>query len=86
MAIAFLGIHKAGLAYFPLDSDYPVERLDFMLEDLKCPLLFSLTLLSNQLSVDDIKNSPNFQPLAHPCFWAAWVCQGNTNPFPPGIL
>ncbi|MEL0591315.1 MAG: CHAT domain-containing tetratricopeptide repeat protein [Planktothrix rubescens PR222] len=38
------------------------------------------------LTLDDIKNSPNFQPLAHPCFWAAWVCQGNTNPFPPGIL
>ncbi|MEA5560226.1 CHAT domain-containing protein [Planktothrix agardhii] len=38
------------------------------------------------LMLDDIKNSPNFQPLAHPYFWAAWVCQGNTNPFPPGIL
>ncbi|WP_313655865.1 CHAT domain-containing protein [Planktothrix agardhii] len=38
------------------------------------------------LMLDDIKNSPNFQPLAHPYFWAAWVCQGNTTPFPPGIL
>ncbi|WP_027255543.1 CHAT domain-containing protein [Planktothrix agardhii] len=38
------------------------------------------------LTLDNIKNSPNFQPLAHPYFWAAWVCQGNTTPFPPGIL
>ena len=44
-------------------------------------------LFESKLStLDNIKNSPNFQPLAHPCFWAAWVCQGNTNPFPPGIL
>jgi CHAT domain-containing protein/tetratricopeptide (TPR) repeat protein len=41
---------------------------------------------SKLLTLDDIKNSPNFQPLAHPYFWAAWVCQGNTTPFPPGIL
>ena len=44
-------------------------------------------LFESKLStLDNIKNSPDFQPLAHPYFWAAWVCQGNTNPFPPGIL
>ncbi|WP_026786553.1 CHAT domain-containing protein [Planktothrix rubescens] len=44
-------------------------------------------LFESKLStLDNIKNSPDFQPLAHPYFWAAWVCQGNTTPFPPGIL
>ena len=33
MAIALLGILKAGAAYLPLDPDYPAERLAYMLRD-----------------------------------------------------
>src|ERR1700722_3562091 len=33
MVVGLLGILKAGAAYVPLDLDYPVERLAFMLED-----------------------------------------------------
>ena len=39
MVIGLLGILKAGGAYLPLDPSYPRERLDFMLEDSKVPLL-----------------------------------------------
>ena len=33
MAVAVLGVLKAGGAYVPLDPAYPVQRLEFMLED-----------------------------------------------------
>src|SRR5258708_2429325 len=33
MIVALIGILKAGAAYLPLDSEYPVERLAFMLEN-----------------------------------------------------
>ena len=33
MVVALLGTLKAGGAYLPLDPEYPLERLSFMLED-----------------------------------------------------
>ena len=39
MLIGLIGILKAGGAYLPLDPDYPAERLAFMLEDGRAPVL-----------------------------------------------
>ncbi|HSN99666.1 MAG TPA: condensation domain-containing protein, partial [Candidatus Nanopelagicales bacterium] len=39
MVIALLGILKAGGAYVPLDPAYPRERLEFMLEDTRAPVV-----------------------------------------------
>ena len=39
MVVAVLGILKAGAAYVPLDPDHPRDRLAFMLEDARVPIL-----------------------------------------------
>ena len=41
MAIASLGILKAGCAYQPLDPTYPKERLNFMMQDANAKLLIA---------------------------------------------
>ena len=41
MAIASLGILKAGCAYQPLDPTYPKERLNFMVQDAAAKLLIA---------------------------------------------
>lgn len=45
MAIASLGVLKAGCAYQPLDPTYPKERLNFMMQDAGAKLLIADTAL-----------------------------------------
>ncbi|MDZ8228014.1 amino acid adenylation domain-containing protein [Nostoc sp. ChiVER01] len=49
MVVAILAIFKAGGAYLPLDPNYPVERLQFMLADSQVSLVISNTSLINRL-------------------------------------
>ncbi|MCP5008228.1 MAG: amino acid adenylation domain-containing protein, partial [Planctomycetes bacterium] len=50
MVIGLLGILKSGNAYVPLDPDYPLSRLQLMLEDSEAPMLLSQSHLLEKLS------------------------------------
>ncbi len=39
LIVGLLGILKSGAAYLPLDADYPIERLDYMLRDSQVRVL-----------------------------------------------
>jgi amino acid adenylation domain-containing protein len=48
MIVGILGILKAGSAYVPLDPEYPAERLAFMQQDARAPILLSQRSLSGR--------------------------------------
>ncbi|MFS8065776.1 MAG: amino acid adenylation domain-containing protein, partial [Byssovorax sp.] len=49
MIVAILGVLKAGGAYVPLDPAYPPDRLAFMLDDAKVPVLITQEALQGSL-------------------------------------
>ena len=49
MVVAILGVLKAGGAYVPIDLAYPVDRLSFMLEDTRAPILITQENLVSRL-------------------------------------
>ncbi|MBN1204898.1 MAG: LLM class flavin-dependent oxidoreductase [Myxococcaceae bacterium] len=54
MVVGMLGILQAGGAYLPLDPDYPRERLAFMLEDSRAPVLVTQRHLAGSLSAQGV--------------------------------
>ncbi len=53
--IGLLGILKAGGAYVPFDPDYPVPRLQFLLEDSQVPVLLTQSHFIERLSLGAAK-------------------------------
>jgi amino acid adenylation domain-containing protein len=49
MVVGLLGILKAGGAYLPLDPNYPIDRLTFMLQDAQAPVLLTQARLLKTL-------------------------------------
>lgn len=52
MVVGLLGILKAGAAYVPLDPGYPKDRLAFMLEDSRAPVLLIQTALQSHFEFE----------------------------------
>lgn len=48
MVIGLLGVLKAGGAYLPIDSEYPVERVNYMLSDSRASILLTKSFLSER--------------------------------------
>jgi amino acid adenylation domain-containing protein len=63
LVAAVLGILEAGGAYLPLDPTYPVDRLNFMINDSRATVVLGQTIPSGApaelwLNVDKILNTP----------------------------
>ncbi|WP_261991503.1 non-ribosomal peptide synthetase [Streptomyces sp. OR43] len=55
MVVAMLGVWQAGGAYLPLDPEYPVDRLGFMLRDSRATVLVGTEELVDELPVGRLR-------------------------------
>lgn len=74
LAICVLGVLKAGGAYVPLDVQYPAERLAYMLENSRAPVLLGQGALIDRLTpaggtaiaIDRVEEQLSAQPETAP--------------------
>ncbi|MFI1163597.1 MupA/Atu3671 family FMN-dependent luciferase-like monooxygenase [Streptomyces sp. NPDC020801] len=50
MVVTLLAVLKAGGAYLPLDPDYPADRVAFMVEDSRTPVIVTRTALARRIA------------------------------------
>jgi amino acid adenylation domain-containing protein len=55
MIVAIMGVLKAGGAYVPLDPSYPKERLSFILEDARAPVVVTQSQYSGSFSGEQVQ-------------------------------
>ena len=99
--IAVFAVFKAGGAYIPLDSDYPKDRLSYMLNDSETHVLITTSTLlkdcqteqyfprEKQLLIDDFDfNEPSNHPInyAQPSELAYMIYTSGTTGKPKGVM
>ncbi len=98
LVVAIVGILKAGGAYVPLDPDYPSDRVTFMLDDTKAPVIVTQTGLVERLPESDAKvvcldrdaeldseSAENPSPLARPENLAYIIYTSGSTGRPKGV-
>ncbi|MCX6580883.1 MAG: amino acid adenylation domain-containing protein [Candidatus Aminicenantes bacterium] len=66
MVIGILGILKAGGAYLPIDTGYPEERIQYMLEDSKARILLGMEECQKKIIVNCQSLIVNCKPMDPP--------------------
>ena len=50
-----LGVLKAGCAYLPIDPDYPLERIDYLIEDSKTSIVLTQSNIKDKLPENKVE-------------------------------
>jgi amino acid adenylation domain-containing protein len=74
MVVGVLGILKAGGAWLPVDPGYPKERLEFMFNNARAPMLLTESALVDKLL------RPGSETVLLDADWPLISCQSHENP------
>ncbi|MFD1051853.1 AMP-binding protein, partial [Kibdelosporangium lantanae] len=92
LVVSLLGVLKAGAAYLPLDLQYPVERLRYMITDAKPQLLLTtgelpegLTGLAPEVKVAELAGT-GIRPRARPDHPAYVIYTSGSTGQPKGVV
>lgn len=82
--VGIIGILKSGGAYLPLDPEYPIDRLNFILNDAHVPVLLTQEKLKSQLNFGT-ENISNAQVICLDSNWSEITQASDTNLDEAGI-
>ncbi|WP_391204479.1 amino acid adenylation domain-containing protein [Psychrobacillus sp. L4] len=97
MVVGIMGILKAGVAYLPIDPNYPEDRINYLLSDSQCDFLITQTDFMDKLSFNgllvDLYCSENFEqsteninPIYNPEDLAYIIYTSGTTGNPKGVM
>jgi amino acid adenylation domain-containing protein/thioester reductase-like protein len=99
LAITLLAVLKAGGAYIPLDPTYPLERLQFMIQDSKAQLLIGSSetpeeLVGEHVTWVDVQrlwelpviSTPSVNVESSPNQWAYMIYTSGSTGKPKGVI
>ncbi|ACU60886.1 non-ribosomal peptide synthetase [Chitinophaga pinensis] len=81
---ALLGILKAGAAYLPIDTDYPEERISYMLADSNARIVLTEELCATLIAANETCNATNGTASAHDLAYVIYT-SGSTGA-PKGVM
>ena len=84
MLISILGVLKAGGAYVPIDSNYPDERIEYILRDTNSKVVLTIQVycerLENLINLSLLDKSLEIIPVDNPLFQNELKFQAIQNP------
>jgi amino acid adenylation domain-containing protein len=78
MVVAMLGILKAGAAYLPIDTSYPLARLALMLDETRSAIILTQDHLAPLLA--DLEQQPGQRLICLNSVWDTIASYARTNP------
>ena len=86
MVVSALAIQKAGAAYLPIDTEYPQERIDYMVADSQCKLLINEAFLQAFQQEEQHYSSANPVLAAKPHNLAYIIYTSGSTGQPKGVM
>ncbi|RBL90067.1 non-ribosomal peptide synthetase [Chitinophaga flava] len=86
LPVVILGILKAGGAYIPIDTNYPQERIDYILRDGACKVFINAAELEQFLTVRNHYSTSNVAAGITPEHTAYCIYTSGSTGTPKGVL
>ncbi|AMP99737.1 Nonribosomal peptide synthetase [Pedobacter cryoconitis] len=86
MVIGILGVLKSGGAYVPIDPDYPVERIEYLLQDSACKLVIDQNKFQKFVSSESSFSDENLKLVNDPSSLAYIIYTSGSTGKPKGVM
>lgn len=86
MIVLILGILKSGGAYVPIDLEYPEERINYMLEDSSCKVLFDDWEMKRFKKSEESYSTDNLESINNPEDLAYIIYTSGSTGKPKGVM